>query len=105
MRIKRQRFHNILKRDKNRKNIEKYNAIDKAYGKLIFEKKKQYNHNRIDKFKRNLKKKWAVINELLGRKKRNKSFHSIYVDGLLTNENKYIANGFNKFFSECLATI
>ena len=101
MRIKRQRFHNILKRDKTRKkNMEKYNAIDKAYGKLIFEKKKQYNHNRIDKFKRNLKKKWAVINELLGRKKRNKSFHSIYVDGILTNENKTIANGFNKFFSE-----
>ncbi len=67
---------------------------------MIFAKKKQFNHDRLVKLKNNLKKKWSVINELLGRKKKEKSFHSIYVDGVLTSDNKKIANGFNYFFSQ-----
>ena len=65
---------------------------------MIFEKKKHFYHKRLDKYKTNLKKKWLVINELLGRKKKENSFHSIYVDGVLVKDNQTIANAFNSFF-------
>ena len=51
LRIKRQRYHNILKRDRTAKNKENYNAIDKAYGKMIFAKKKSYNRSRMENSK------------------------------------------------------
>ena len=100
LRIKKQRYHNILRRNRNVNNKVKYDAISKEYDKLIFEKKKQFNHKRLDKYKTNLKKKWLVINELLGRKKKENSFHSIYVDGVLVKDNQTLANAFNSFFAQ-----
>ena len=78
--------------------------VDKAYGKLIIQKKKEFNHARLDKYKYDLKRKWGVINDILGRKKKNGTFHSIYVDGVLTSNKSKIADGFNHFFSEILKT-
>ena len=100
LRIKRQRIHNILKKEKNPTNQNKYNLVDKAYGKLIIQKKKEFNQARLDKYKYDLKRKWGVINDILGRKKKNGTFHSIYVEGVLTSDKSKIADGFNKFFSE-----
>ena len=55
LRLKKQRFYNKRKRNQTRSNKAKFDKIDKEYGKLIISKKKQYNHNRLDKFKSNLK--------------------------------------------------
>ena len=100
LRSKRQRFHNRLKRNRSPSNKEKYDKIDKEYDKLIISKKRDYNHNRFERFSKNLKRKWSVINELLGRKKKQKSFSSIYVDGVQVDDSQKIANSFNTFFSE-----
>ena len=86
LRIKRQRLHNALRKDKSTRNKERYNATDKEYGKLIIHKKREFNHARLDKFKFDLKRKWGVINDILGRKKKNGTIHSIYVDGVLTSD-------------------
>ena len=47
-----------------------------------------------------MKRKWGVINDILGRKKKAGVIHSIYVDGVLTNDKEKIANGFNTFFAD-----
>ena len=59
LRIKRQRFHNVLKKDRTTANKRKYTEVDKAYNKLIIQKKKEYNHRRLDKYKFDLKPKWV----------------------------------------------
>ena len=100
LRSKRQRFHKNLQRNRTPNNKLKFDRIDKEYDKLIIVKKKQFNHGRLDKYKKNLKRKWGVINDLLGRKKKENSFSSIYVDGVLVDDKQKIANGFNSFFSE-----
>ncbi len=67
---------------------------------MIILKKKSFNHTLLDKYKNDLKRKWGVINDILGRKKKNGNFHSIYVNGILTKDSATNANGFNNFFSE-----
>ena len=100
MRLKKQRFFKRLKSNRTSQNKAKFDALDKEYNKLIVRKKKQFNHERFDKFKANSKRKWSIINDLLGRKKKENSLQSIYVDGVLSNDNQRIADGFNTFFSK-----
>ena len=98
--LKRKRFLKILKNHRSPNNKAKYNKIDKEYDKLIFKKKKEYNHRRFERFKNNLKRKWSVINDLLGRKKKQNTFSSIYIEGVQVDDDKKIANGFNSFFTD-----
>ena len=98
--MKRKRFLKILKNHRSPNNKAKYDKIDKEYDKLIFKKKKEYNHRRFERFKNNLKRKWSVINDLLGRKKKQNIFSSIYIEGVQVDDDKKIANGFNSFFTD-----
>ena len=65
---------------------------------MIKQVKRVYYNNRFDSAKRNMKKTWALINELRGKSKCNiKSCFKI--DGELVVNKREIANGFNNFFS------
>lgn len=99
MRNKRQRLYKQFNDLKTRTNKKRYDDIDKAYDKLIINKKKLYNHKRLDKYKKDLKKKWAVINDILGRPKKNSKINEINVKGRLVSNSGEIANSFNDYFT------
>ena len=65
---------------------------------MIKHAKRVYYNKRFDSAKGNMKKTWALINELRGKSKCNiKSCFKI--DGELVLNKREIANGFNNFFS------
>ena len=65
---------------------------------MIKHAKRVYYNKRFDSAKGNMKKTWALINELRGKSKCNiKSCFKI--DGELVVNKRKIANGFNNFFS------
>ena len=84
---------------KSERNKKRYDTIDKKYNKLILEKKKLFNRHRLEKYKNDVRKKWGVLNDILGRAKKSNRIHSIYVKGRLESDSKRIADGFNDFFS------
>ena len=60
--------------------------------------KKKYYCRRFSSVQGNMKKTWALINELRGKSKQ--SIKSCFkIDGVLVEDQREIANGFNTFFS------
>ena len=47
-----------------------------------------------------MKRKWSIINDLLGRKKKQNTFSSIYVEGVQVDDSQKIADSFNSFFAK-----
>ena len=100
LRRKRQRLFKKFIKLQNDHNEKRYKEIDKELGKLIIRKKRAYNHERLEKYKSNLRRKWGIVNDLLGRKsKRKEKVQSINIKGRLVKDPKMIAKGFNEFFT------
>ena len=77
---------------------ESYKNYRKHLKGIIKAAKRNYYSKRFDNVKGNMKKTWALINELRGKtKSRIKSCFKI--DGELVEDKREIANGFNNFFS------
>ena len=75
-----------------------YKVYCKKLKGMIKHAKRVYYNKRFDSAKGNMKKTWALINELRGKSKCNiKSCFKI--DGELVVNKREIANGFNNFFS------
>ena len=75
-----------------------YKVYRKKLKGMIKHAKRVYYNKRFDSAKGNMKKTWALINELRGKSKCNiKSCFKI--DGELVVNKREIANGFNNFFS------
>ena len=81
--------------------LELYN-IFKIYRKqlkgIIKHAKRSYYSKKFDNAKGNMKKTWALINELRGKTK-NSIKSCFKIDGNLIEDKREIANGFNNFFS------
>ena len=60
--------------------------------------KKQFYSRKFASVQGNMKKTWALINELRGKTKHNIKA-SFVIDGQLIKDKRQISNGFNKFFS------
>ena len=84
--------HFILKQ-----NLKTYNTI---LNKLITNAKKDYYHNEFSRYKGDIKKTWATINNLLCRKNRksNHPSHLKIASKDVTNKEE-IASEFNKYFT------
>ena len=98
-RNKRQRLYKKFIKTRKREDELKYREINKAYEKLIIQKKKAFNHGRLDKYKSSLRQKWGVINDILGRSKNKdcRNIRSIDIGGVNTTDDGEIANSFNDF--------
>ena len=100
LRIKRQRLYNKFKKVRSDHNKTRYDIVDKEYDKLIIEKKRLYHHRLFEKYRKNIRKKWSVINNILGRSLKSGKINSVFVNGRLESNNTIIANGFNDFFTK-----
>ena len=76
-------------------NIKTYNRIIK---RLIRKLKRQYMATRFEQCKSNIKKTWNILNEVLGRAKRDTTSESFIIDQQKISDPKLIANHFNNFF-------
>ena len=76
-------------------NIRTYNKIIK---RLIRKLKRQYMATKFEQCKSNLKKTWNILNEVLGRTKRDTTSEFFIIDQEKISDPKLIANYFNTFF-------
>ena len=78
-------------------NLSTYNRILKQNIRLA---KKQYYHSCFEKFKDDIKKTWASINELMNRTKKKNDFPKQFlINGRFITHPLTIANEFNNFFT------
>ena len=61
--------------------------------------KKQYYSDLLDDHKNNLKQTWNVLNDLLGRTRKQQVPDSFDINGTPTSDSQKIADGFNSFFT------
>ena len=76
-------------------NIKTYNKIIK---RLIRKLKRQYMATKFEQCKSNIKKTWNILNEVLGRTKRDTTSDFFIIDQEKISDPKLIANHFNTFF-------
>ena len=89
---------------KYKKNFSKYNETKyKIYrnklNKLLRNAEREHYNNLLTANKLNIKKKWTVIKEVLGRNNSTSLPKYYHINGSLVDNRKTIANGFNKYFS------
>ena len=65
---------------------------------LLRTAEKQYYSGKLDLVKGNMKKTWAVLNEIMGKKRDHKSIQELHVDNNIISDQQQIANKFNDFF-------
>ena len=76
----------------------KFKEFRKTLKNVIKLAKKQFYLKKFSGVQGNLKKTWALINELRGKSK-TKMKASFVIDGKLIKDKRQISNGFNEFFS------
>ena len=76
----------------------KFKEFRKKLKNVIKLAKKQFYLKKFSSVQGNLKKTWALINELRGKSK-TKMKASFVIDGKLVKDKRQISNGFNDFFS------
>ena len=76
-------------------NIKTYNKIIK---RLIRKLKRQHMATKFEECKCNIKKTWNILNEVLGRTKRDTTSDFFLIDQEKISDPKLIANHFNTFF-------
>ena len=77
---------------------EIYKKYRKELKSIIKQAKRKYYSMKFDSVSGNMKKTWALINELRGKTK-NKIKSCFKIDGKLVYSKRDIANGFNQYFS------
>ena len=78
-------------------NLSKYNCILK---KLIRETKRNYYDECFTKYKHDMKKTWQTIGSIMNNSSKNDDLpESFIIDGTPSSDPKFIANEFNKFFT------
>lgn len=96
------RYKNYLyiKSDKNptEENINKYKDYKRLLNRLLRITEREYYQNLLDKHKRNIKKIWNILKEVINKKSRNVTNY-FYVNNELTKDKNTIANSFNNFFA------
>ena len=102
---KKEFYYTRWKKSTNKTNVlgdEKLYTIYKDYRKelkhTIRSAKRLYYCRKFNKVSGNMKKTWALINELRGKSK-NSIKASFLIDGNLVKDRREISNGFNLFFS------
>ena len=81
-----------------------YRSLRNQVNNCIKIKKKKYYENILLKHQGNSKRIWSILNDLLGRNKREKDF-SLEVNGELTDNPKVIVEEFNNYFSNVTTEI
>ena len=76
-----------------------YHQIRNKYFHLVSEKKNRYYKNEFKKYKRNVKKTWKTINNLLGKGVKSPQITSLLYKNQTLSDATSIANAFNDYFS------
>ena len=86
-------------RNPSPENKEKFKSYNSMYTKLIRKARQMYYDSKFNNFRKDCKKTWDTINELLGRKKNFSDIPDTFVsnDKILSGAVE-IAEGFNNFF-------
>ena len=96
-RIKQKKYKRFIE-NQSTANESDYKKAKKLYLQKIKAAKRKYYHDRLAKFKNNIKGTWKVINSVLGRKKGSTDF-KIDINGKIEVDEVDIANKFNSYFS------
>ena len=75
-----------------------YRRLRNQVNNSIRSHKKLYYQSKLNLYRNDSKKKWSVINELLGRKQGSEGLDEIVVDGLSINDKQKITDEFNSYF-------
>ena len=102
---KKQLYYTQWKRSTNKANVlgdiklyTMYSNFRKRLKHVIKSAKQLYYCKKFEKVSGNMKKTWALINELRGKSKSSIKA-SFFIDGELVKDRRKISNGFNMFFS------
>ncbi len=82
--------------DSNKRSLVNYRN---TLTSVIRTAKKKYYCNLLDDQKHNLKQTWKILNDLLGRNRKQDLPDCFDIDGKSTSDYKTIADGFNNFFT------
>ena len=82
----------------NEKNKSKYAQIRNYYDRLVKTKKQAYIQSKLVENKKNLKKTWQIINQLLGKSKVKTKNQFFNYNELICDDSE-ISNHFNTYFS------
>ena len=77
----------------------RYQKIRNQYFHLISVKKKKFYLQKFENLHNNVKKSWQCFNNLLGRGRSGSAASTFCINGKMTCDPKFIANGFNDHFS------
>ena len=81
-----------------------YRRIRNSLNNLLKSRKKQYYKNLLFEYRNNCKKTWSVLNELLGRKKRD-NLCNLEINGEISDDKELISNKFNDYFANVTTEI
>ena len=86
-------------RKRNQRNKDKFKSFRNILNKILKYSRKQYYTNLLEKNKKNLKKVWMIINDLLGKKKKKTLPPYFMKEGITLTNDELIANELNRYFS------
>ena len=80
-------------------NKDNYKAYKNTLNRKLREAEKQHYTHLIDQNKKNPRKSWQVIKEIIGKKSQNESSHEFKINEDLVSDPRIISNQFNQFFT------
>ena len=98
-RKKKMKLYNKKLRKPSHENVQIFKEYNKMYTKLIRKTRHDYYNSKFDEFRRDSKKTWQTINEILGRGKNVSDIPKSFVSNeKILSGSLEIAEGFNDFF-------
>ena len=82
-------------------NVEVYKTYKTIYNRLCREAKKSHYSNLLHSYKKDIKKCWSVLKEVINKHKQNRNISTVFcINGDITTDKMKIAESFNNFFTD-----
>lgn len=99
------RLYFMSKKYPTLENSENYKQYKKILNKLLKETEKQHYDNLFSANKKNIKKSWSVIKEIINKKSSNSQPDKLEVNNQTTSDTKQIVAKFNQYFTNIGPTL
>ena len=96
--LEQQTLHNLYNYERFEQIKVRFNRFRSILRESIKRAKQTYYNTTFDRFKHDIKRTWAVIDETLHRKKRESPSHIFFHNGKSLKDSQEIANAFNEYF-------
>ena len=99
----------LRKKETGKANSNLYKSYRNLYNRLVRIAKTMYYTALIDKYKGDISHTWKVLNEIIGKHKKNEICDTFNINNIQTNDANEISNAFCSYFTnigqQCSATI